>query len=131
MATQPAMDLSLWLLELSLPQLWAEDHLRPSRVPLRFPRSEIEDVRTDQLHLDIWYRGCGRLRSEGSGRGQGQAGLQTSQVPPTPPRDHDDDVSLVDACRKLNEVIGLKGMSRYSTWDPAQLVMVAPGGSQV
>ncbi|XP_062955739.1 BAI1-associated protein 3 isoform X5 [Cynocephalus volans] len=42
---------------------------------------EIEDVSTDQLHLDIW--------------------------------DHDDDVSLVEACRKLNEVIGLKGMSRY------------------
>ncbi|XP_065780037.1 BAI1-associated protein 3 isoform X2 [Muntiacus reevesi] len=42
---------------------------------------EIEDVGTDQLHLDIW--------------------------------DHDDDVSLVEACRKLNEVIGLKGMSRY------------------
>ncbi|XP_046953993.1 BAI1-associated protein 3 isoform X4 [Lynx rufus] len=42
---------------------------------------EIEDVRADQLHLDIW--------------------------------DHDDDVSLVEACRKLNEVIGLKGMSRY------------------
>ncbi|KAM5131388.1 BAI1-associated protein 3 isoform 4-T4 [Callospermophilus lateralis] len=42
---------------------------------------EIEDVSTDQLHLDIW--------------------------------DHDDDVSLAEACRKLNEVIGLKGMSRY------------------
>uniref|UniRef100_A0A2I3GHD3 BAI1 associated protein 3 n=1 Tax=Nomascus leucogenys TaxID=61853 RepID=A0A2I3GHD3_NOMLE len=27
--------------------------------------------------------------------------------------DHDDDVSLVEACRKLNEVIGLKGMGRY------------------
>uniref|UniRef100_A0A2K6SBR0 BAI1 associated protein 3 n=1 Tax=Saimiri boliviensis boliviensis TaxID=39432 RepID=A0A2K6SBR0_SAIBB len=27
--------------------------------------------------------------------------------------DHDDDVSLVEACRKLNEVIGLKGVSRY------------------
>ncbi|XP_007937831.1 BAI1-associated protein 3 [Orycteropus afer afer] len=42
---------------------------------------EIEDVSTDQLHLDIW--------------------------------DHDDDVSLVEACRKLNEVMGLKGMGRY------------------
>ncbi|XP_037671365.1 BAI1-associated protein 3 isoform X2 [Choloepus didactylus] len=42
---------------------------------------EIEDVGTDQLHLDIW--------------------------------DHDDDVSLVEACRKLNEVIGLKGVGRY------------------
>nr|XP_051686332.1 BAI1-associated protein 3 isoform X2 [Oryctolagus cuniculus] len=42
---------------------------------------EIQDVHTDQLHLDIW--------------------------------DHDDDVSLAEACRKLNEVIGLKGMSRY------------------
>ncbi|XP_069876004.1 BAI1-associated protein 3 isoform X1 [Dipodomys merriami] len=27
--------------------------------------------------------------------------------------DHDEDVSLAEACRKLNEVIGLKGMSRY------------------
>ncbi|XP_015992132.2 BAI1-associated protein 3 isoform X1 [Rousettus aegyptiacus] len=27
--------------------------------------------------------------------------------------DHDDEVSLMEACRKLNEVIGLKGMSRY------------------
>lgn len=27
-------------------------------------------------------------------------------------------MSLVEACRKLNEVIGLKGMSRYSRWDP-------------
>lgn len=42
---------------------------------------EIDDVNTDQLHLDIW--------------------------------DHDDDVSLAEACRKLNEVIGLKGMTRY------------------
>ncbi|KAM5228130.1 BAI1-associated protein 3 isoform 2-T2 [Ctenodactylus gundi] len=42
---------------------------------------EIEDVGTDQLHLDIW--------------------------------DHDDDVTLAEACRKLNEVIGLKGMGRY------------------
>ncbi|XP_045141960.1 BAI1-associated protein 3 [Echinops telfairi] len=42
---------------------------------------EIEDVSTDQLHLDIW--------------------------------DHDDDVSLVEACGKLNEVMGLKGMGRY------------------
>lgn len=24
----------------------------------------------------------------------------------------------MEACRKLNEVIGLKGMSRYSRWDP-------------
>ncbi|XP_006901988.1 PREDICTED: BAI1-associated protein 3 [Elephantulus edwardii] len=42
---------------------------------------EVEDVNTDQLHLDIW--------------------------------DHDDDVSLGEACRKLNEVMGLKGMGRY------------------
>uniref|UniRef100_A0AC11CTL2 BAI1 associated protein 3 n=1 Tax=Ovis aries TaxID=9940 RepID=A0AC11CTL2_SHEEP len=45
---------------------------------------EIEDVGTDQLHLDIW--------------------------------DHDDDVSLVEACRKLNEVIGLKGVSRWGRY---------------
>ncbi|KAK2502310.1 hypothetical protein MC885_013210 [Smutsia gigantea] len=31
--------------------------------------------------------------------------------------DHDDDVSVVEACRKLNEVIGLKGMSRCARWD--------------
>lgn len=50
----------------------------------------------------------------------------TSQVPLFL-RDHDDDVSLVEACRKLNEVIGLKGMSRYSRWDPCALpVVVAP-----
>lgn len=24
----------------------------------------------------------------------------------------------MEACRKLNEVIGLKGMSRYGKWDP-------------
>lgn len=24
----------------------------------------------------------------------------------------------MEACRKLNEVIGLKGMSRYGRWDP-------------
>lgn len=35
--------------------------------------------------------------------------------PPTPSRDHDDDVSLVEACRKLNEVIGLKGVSRWGS----------------
>ncbi|XP_012866724.1 PREDICTED: BAI1-associated protein 3 [Dipodomys ordii] len=29
--------------------------------------------------------------------------------------DHDDDVSLAEACRKLNEVIGLKGMSRCTS----------------
>ncbi|XP_058426397.1 BAI1-associated protein 3 isoform X2 [Diceros bicornis minor] len=84
---------------------------------------EIEDVSTDQLHLDIWYRplcpvgqgvwGASGLGGAGAGT-QGRAGLQTSQDPPCPtPRDHDDDVSLVEACRKLNEVIGLKGMSRY------------------
>lgn len=29
-------------------------------------------------------------------------------------RDHDDDVSVAEACKKLNEVSGLKGMGRYS-----------------
>lgn len=51
-----------------------------------------------------------------------RAGLGSRQARPPPlvptPRDHDDDVSLVEACRKLNEVIGLKGMSRYVRWDP-------------
>ncbi|KAM4631580.1 BAI1-associated protein 3 [Discoglossus pictus] len=42
---------------------------------------EIDDIFTDQLHLDIW--------------------------------DHDDDVSVADACKKLNEVSGFKGMGRY------------------
>lgn len=65
---------------------------------------------------DVGASGLGRA----GGGSQGQAGLQTSQVPPPRPtlRDHDDDVSLVEACRKLNEVIGLKGMSRYGRWDP-------------
>lgn len=39
-------------------------------------------------------------------------------APRPAPRDHDDDVSVVEACRKLNEVIGLKGMGRYARWDP-------------
>ncbi|XP_018419766.1 PREDICTED: BAI1-associated protein 3 [Nanorana parkeri] len=42
---------------------------------------EIDDIYTDQLHLDIW--------------------------------DHDDDVSVAEACKKLNEVSGFKGMGRY------------------
>ncbi|XP_063286478.1 BAI1-associated protein 3 [Pelobates fuscus] len=42
---------------------------------------EIDDIYSDQLHLDIW--------------------------------DHDDDVSVADACKKLNEVSGFKGMGRY------------------
>lgn len=77
----------------------------------------------DQLHLDIWYRPLGPAGPRvwvhlvwGVGVGgdiRGPARLHTSQVCPLPPRDHDDDVSLVEACRKLNEVIGLKGMSRY------------------
>ncbi|XP_063790639.1 BAI1-associated protein 3 [Pseudophryne corroboree] len=42
---------------------------------------EIDDIYSDQLHLDIW--------------------------------DHDDDVSVAEACKKLNEVTGFKGMGRY------------------
>ncbi|KAM9304727.1 BAI1-associated protein 3 [Gastrophryne carolinensis] len=42
---------------------------------------EIDDIYSDQLHLDIW--------------------------------DHDDDVSVAEACKKLNEVSGFKGMGRY------------------
>ncbi|XP_041434484.1 BAI1-associated protein 3 [Xenopus laevis] len=42
---------------------------------------EIDDICSDQLHLDIW--------------------------------DHDDDVSVAEACKKLNEVTGFKGMGRY------------------
>ncbi|XP_069503301.1 BAI1-associated protein 3 [Ambystoma mexicanum] len=42
---------------------------------------EIDDIHSDQLHLDIW--------------------------------DHDDDVSVAEACKKLNEVSGFKGMGRY------------------
>ncbi|KAK1164971.1 BAI1-associated protein 3-like isoform X1 [Acipenser oxyrinchus oxyrinchus] len=42
---------------------------------------EIDDVYSDQLHLDIW--------------------------------DHDDDVSVSEACKKLNEISGFKGMGRY------------------
>ncbi|XP_043945482.1 BAI1-associated protein 3 isoform X2 [Protopterus annectens] len=42
---------------------------------------EIDDIYSDQFHLDIW--------------------------------DHDDDVSVAEACKKLNEVSGFKGMGRY------------------
>ncbi|MGH0138011.1 UNVERIFIED_CONTAM: hypothetical protein FKN15_026992 [Acipenser sinensis] len=42
---------------------------------------EIDDVYSDQLHLDIW--------------------------------DHDDDVSVSEACKKLNEISSFKGMGRY------------------
>lgn len=53
----------------------------------------------------------------------GQSGLgwvpdKPGPLPHSAPRDHDDEVSLMEACRKLNEVIGLKGMSRYGKWDP-------------
>lgn len=30
-------------------------------------------------------------------------------------RDHDDDVSVAEACKKLNEVSGLRGMGRWRT----------------
>lgn len=50
-----AHDPSLWLWKLSLPQPWTEDHPEPSWASLCSPYSEIEDVSTDQLHLDIWY----------------------------------------------------------------------------
>ena len=54
----------------------------------------------------------------GAGRTQGPAaGSRQARSSPVPTRDHDDDVSLVEACRKLNEVIGLKGMGRYDCWD--------------
>lgn len=82
-------------------------------------------------------------RVEGGHSGASQAPDKPG-VPPHPtPRDHDDDVSLVEACRKLNEVIGLKGMSRYDRWDPSApqtpglqlgymgLQTVAPQGPQV
>ena len=43
--------------------------------------SQIDDIYTDVLHLDIW--------------------------------DHDDEFSVIEAARKLNEVKGLKGLDRY------------------
>lgn len=106
-------------------QPWAAPHGY-----LYFPYSEIDNVSTDQLHLDIWYRPCALqagavgasgLRVAGGGT---QAGLGSRQAGCPFLRDHDDDVSLVEACRKLNEVIGLKGMGRYSRWDPCALPVV-------
>lgn len=46
---------SLLLLN-SLTPAWAEPRQGPSWASLCSPCSEIEDVSTDQLHLDIWYR---------------------------------------------------------------------------
>lgn len=56
--------------------------------------------------------------AEREGAVRARLSCRQARPPPTPPRDHDDDVSLVEACRKLNEVIGLKGVSRWGRWDP-------------
>lgn len=68
--------------------------------------------------------GASERRVVGGGT-QGWAGLDKPGAPFL--RDHDDDVSLVEACRKLNEVIGLKGMGRYCGRDSCALPgVVAP-----
>ncbi|KAG8506349.1 LOW QUALITY PROTEIN: BAI1-associated protein 3, partial [Galemys pyrenaicus] len=66
---------------------------------------EIEDVHSDQLQLDVWYR-----PALGSGLGRGRVGQAPDALPC---RDHDEDVSLVEACRRLGQVAGLKGVGRY------------------
>lgn len=92
--------------------------------------SEIEDVHTDQLHLDIWYQPYPVERAPdlcGVGSGAVCWAARKAGLCPAS-RDHDDDVSLAEACRKLNEVIGLKGMSRCGrAWTRAQRVVGAQG----